>query len=568
MDSRSLDFADEILDATQGRGVDVVLNSLAGPAIEKGLTALAAHGRFLEIGKRDIYDNARLGLSPFRKGLTYCAIDVLQMCRERPALVGELLREVVEMIDDGILEPLPQQVFPAARAADAFRLMARAQHVGKIVISLRDRTDLVVSPRRGDVRLGEGTYLITGGLGDLGLGVARRMFEKGARNLALVGRGEGSAAARAAVEGLRRAGAEVRVMAADVSDRSAIEAVVREVDETMPPLRGIIHAAGVLDDAVIANTERDHFVAVMAPKVAGAWNLHETTAEMALDLFVMFSSSAALLGLSGQGNYAAANAFMDGLAHLRRAQRRPALSINWGPWAEVGLAASRGDRGVRLAEAGMLSYTPADGLQAFESLLMSGCAQAAAMPMDWARFHRATGSMAAGRRFERLIAFAGDRADREDGSRPESTDRDLRARLLACEPGRNRRGLLEGFLKGQVAQILRLDAARLGSHTPLRDFGLDSLMGLELRNRLEAALELSLPGTLVYNYPTIGQLAPHLGRLVQIPLDGDESGAAAESCMTPEDAELAELLAELDDLSPEEVRRLLTEQDGREASDG
>ena len=552
MDSRSLEFARETLRHTRGRGVDVVLNSLAGEAIPASLRVLAPYGRFLEIGKRDIYRNAQVGLEPFQKNLSYAAIDLDRFIRERTEQAGALLGEVMEGFAAGELQPIPHQVFPASRTPDAFRHMAQARHMGKIVIDVRDP-----AVRLEQTAFNRGSYLVTGGLGGLGLEVARWLAAKGVPALALVGRGEPSAAAAGAVDELRRAGIQVLVGRADVSDSRQLARVFEAIDAELPPLTGVVHAAGILDDGILLQQDAARFASVMAPKVAGAWNLHVATAGRPLQHFVLFSSVAALLGTPGQGNYAAGNAFLDALAAHRRRLGLPGTSIAWGPWSGVGLAAANSNRGQRLALQGLESLRPADGIEALGLVLEARAPHVAVMPFDAARWGESLPAAAGAPLFERLRAGGGALGERGTGPvRPAG----IREALLAVEPGRRRRSLLESHLQERVAQVLRLAPSRIELGKPLRTLGLDSLMALELRNRLEADLGLTLPATLVWNYPTVAALAPHLATRLQIPLDGPQEPDRGTAPAPEESRELDRILDEIEELSPEEARRLLAEE--------
>jgi acyl transferase domain-containing protein/acyl carrier protein len=551
MDSRSLAFGEEVRTATGGEGVDVVLNSLAGEAISTGIDILRPFGRFLEIGKRDIYRNAPLSLGPFRQNLSYFAIDLDRMIRERPAQVGALLREVMGLVESGDLSPLPLRTFPVGEMAEAFRHMAQGHHVGKVVLRIQGEDPQIEAAARPSVPVSDGTYLVTGGLGGLGLEVAAWLAAKGARHLALVGRSEPGPAATAAIQALERAGACVRVARADVAEESQVARVLAEIDETMPPLRGVVHAAGILDDGTVLNLDRARLEAVLAPKVAGAWNLHALTAARNLDFFVLFSSVASLLGSPGQANYAAGNAFLDALAAYRRARGLTALSIDWGPWSGVGLAAAGENRGARLARRGLGSLSPEQGLAAMERLLRQAPAQVAVMAFD---FQQWCGSDAALSASPLLAGLAGESA----GSAAAAPSGSVREELLAVEPGRRRRALLEDHLRRRVAQVLRLAPARVEVGKPLRALGLDSLMALELRNRLEADFQLKLPATLVWNHPTVTALAPHLAERMGIPIDAGESDAVA--LITGRDeADLVKVLNEIEQMTTDEARRLLSD---------
>jgi acyl transferase domain-containing protein/acyl-CoA synthetase (AMP-forming)/AMP-acid ligase II/acyl carrier protein len=559
MDSRSLAFAGQVLEWTQDRGVDVVLNSLAGEAIPRGLSILAPFGRFLEIGKRDIYQNSPLGLLPFQKNLSFFAIDLERLAGERPALLLSLFRQLASAFEDGSLQPLPYQVFPISRASEAFRTMAQARHTGKIVLSMKDEPAILSSPSLIKASFSpQASYLITGGLGALGLATAGWMMERGARHLVLAGRTglEERPDVAAAVEALRAAGAQVSVYQANISDQDQAASLIAKIDETLPPLRGVIHAAGVLEDGILLQQDWERFKIVMAPKVQGAWNLHSQTLHEGLDFFVLFSSGVSVVGSPGQGNYAAANAFLDALAHYRRAQGLPALSINWGPWSRVGLAAQPG-RGGRLAAQGFPSLAPSQGLEALERLMSSGAVQVSVLRISgrsWLQHYPQAAEIP-------LLADLLSDAERAQTGQPHTSA--VRAALLEAEPGWQRRALLEEHLKEQAAQVLRLAADQVDPLAPLQSMGFDSLMALELRNRLEDSLGVPLSATLAWNYPTIHELAGHLADKIGVPLDGEpqppDTPASPEQ-LTEVDDELARILDQANDLSTDELRRILAEK--------
>ncbi|HKQ08266.1 MAG TPA: type I polyketide synthase [Blastocatellia bacterium] len=485
-DSRSLRFADEIRRATHGEGVDLVLNSLTGEAISASLSLLRSGGRFLELGRQDIYKNAKLGLAPFRKNLSFSAIDLACLIRESPAYAGSLLREAMNSgaVNSGSLPPL--ETFPVGAVADGFRMMANARHTGKIAFRLGgERVQVASAPDEAFQLHADGTYLITGGLGGLGLSVAGWMVGRGARHLVLVGRTSGSRSAQEAVAALRKT-AEVVVAQADVSDREQLRAVLSDLNQRMPALRGVVHAAGSLDDGILLQLDAARFNRVMAPKVAGAWNLHTLTMDARLDFFILFSSVASLLGSAGQGNYAAANAFLDCLAHYRRSKGLAALSVNWGPWSEVGLAAE-GDRLERLAARGIGGLTPRQGVKVFERLLACCSAgQVAVMDFDSEQWRRS------GPQSHGLAALAGLASDPRGACNGLELSRE---RLLAAEAP-ERQELLESYLNALLARVLGFDQARptrLDVNQPINHFGLDSLMALEVKTRIEANLGIRLP---------------------------------------------------------------------------
>jgi NADPH:quinone reductase-like Zn-dependent oxidoreductase/NADP-dependent 3-hydroxy acid dehydrogenase YdfG/acyl carrier protein len=544
MDSRSLAFREQVLDLTGGRGVDVVLNSLSGAFIPASLAVLAPYGRFVELGKRDIYRNAHVGLAPFQRNLSFFAVDLDRMLRERPERVDRMFDDVMAGVRAGALTPLPVREFPVSDAAAAFRLMASSGHVGKIVITGEDpQARIACAGEDGLAASIAGTCAITGGLGGLGLATAGRLVEAGARNLVLIGRREPDAMQRTAIAALESGGATVRTFAADVASAEQMQAVFAEMAATMPALSAVIHAAGILDDGVLIEQNAERFARVMAPKAQGAAVLSALLADKPNVELVLFSSVTSLLGLPGQGSYAAGNAVLDAVAARRRAQGGRAVAINWGPWADIGLAAAQSVRGEQLSLRGIAPLSPARALDALVNIMALEPAQVAVVDADWAAYRAATSSPS------RLV---------DDVSAPLAeaalpSRRQARDLILAADPGPARRAALEAFLKQQVGRVLRQNAARVDVAKPFRSLGLDSLMGLELRNRLEAELSLSLPATLVWNYPTVAALVAHLAALLGEPPESPvDVPMAAEA-----DIEVEAILRDIEKLPIEEARRLL-----------
>jgi acyl transferase domain-containing protein/aryl carrier-like protein len=512
MDSRSLDFADEVMEITGGAGVDVVLNSLSGEAIPKSISVLGAYGRFLEIGKRDIYQNSKLGLRPFRNNLSYFAIDVSRLCFRTPEVAGKFFRELMLYFEDGTLRPVPHRAFPISDAVNAFRHMAQAKHTGKIVLSLRDQEVWVapaihkegrqVLPLRSD-----GTYLITGGLGGFGLAIAQWMVERGARRLVLMGRsGASSREAETALEAMEQAGAEVVVAPADVSDEGQLADVLDNIDRFSPPLRGVVHAAMVLDDGFLFQLDEERFKKVMAPKAVGAWNLHTQTLNCPLDFFVLFSSVTSLIGNPGQANYCAANAFLDALAHYRRARNLPALTINWGAIGEVGYLARHGAVSEHLERQGLAPLSIADATAMLEHLLRRDSAQAGVISIDWQKWGSFMPEAAASPRFSHLIRANQDQQAMNDHGEGGGTLLDL---ILAVKP-EERQQALAARLCEQVARVLGASTSELDIEQPLTSFGLDSIMAVEMSHWIGNELKMDLPTMALIRTPNLSHLAAQI----------------------------------------------------------
>jgi acyl transferase domain-containing protein/acyl carrier protein len=542
MDSRSLDFADEVMELTGGEGVDVVLNSLAGEFIPRSLSTLRDGGRFLEIGKVDFLQHTRLDLWLLRSNIAFFAIDLSEQLLNRPELARVALREALEFFEEGSLEPLPFETFPISKAVDAFRHMAQARHIGKVVVSLEeDKVPVVPSTKRSEISP-DGTYLVTGGAGGLGLSTAGWLAGQGARHLLLTGRsGVASEQARQAVAEMEAEGVRVVVAKADVSDERQLAGVIEEARRSMPPLRGVFHAAGILDDGVLLQLDEERFARVMAPKVDGASNLHRLTLEDDLDFFVLFSSAASVLGSPGQGNYVAANAFLDALAHHRRALGMPALAINWGAWGEVGLA-TRSDRVEHLTRQGIMPFTPEQGVRLMGRMLELDLVQCMGIAMDWGKLLGSyTSPILLGLSEEVL-----------DG--PTKKDSSVRKEILAAEP-EERRSLVEGFLVEQIARVLKCSPSRVDTHEPLGRLGIDSLMAVELKNRVEANLETPLPVTALLQGPSLSQLATQLVEGLDAP--------AGDAPVAPEEDGLEEQVENLTDEEVDAMLRDLMAEEGK-----
>jgi NAD(P)-dependent dehydrogenase (short-subunit alcohol dehydrogenase family) len=398
----------------------------------------------------------------------------------------------------------------------------------------------------------DATYLITGGLGGLGLLMAQWLVAHGARHLALMGRRGASEAARETLRELEQAGAQIMVIQGDVARGEHISQAFQQIEQSMPPLRGVIHSAGVLADGVLLQQDWQRFTEVMAPKVEGTWHLHTLTRDKPLDFFVLFSSLAALLGSAGQGNHAAANAFMDALAFHRRALGLPALSINWGIWSEIGAAARR-NVGERL-EHGMRTFSPQQGLEVFERVLQPGWTQVGVMPVNWPQFMR---QFSGDHEPPFLAALMSEVRQRGQSSEPVEREPDALQQLEQALPNQRHKLLLE-YIRDQALKVLGLEASqRVDYKQPLADFGLDSLMAVELRNLLGRGLRLSrsMPATLLYDYPTISELANYMAKEV---LRWEQG---AETQPSPgQDEGMSGVIDRIEDLSDEEVDRLFAEK--------
>lgn len=495
-DSRTLDFADAIRDITRGRGVDVVLNSIAGDTATRSLDLLAPWGRFIEIGKRDFVEpDRRMDQAPFNRALTYVALDMDRMMAERPERFRRILRDLSARFAAGDLGPLPYHAFDAHDTGAAFRLLAQSRNVGKVVVRMDSATEVPLYPARTHAQLfnDDGWHLVTGGLGGFGLAAASWLVDQGARHLILAGRrGRATPGAAEAVRDLEARGATVRVAALDVADGAAVEALIADIAAGPRPLAGVFHAAGVLDDGLLDSQDPDRFARVMAPKALGAWHLHQATARLNLTHFVLFSSVSALLGNPGQGAYAAANAFLDALAHHRRRAGLAALSVNWGALAEVGMAARDANVLAHLTATGVTPMAPDAALAALGALLRHpDRAQTGIMQVDWGRVQGALPALARQPRFAEVI----DQDAGETGG------------ALAALPAEERPEMAALMLAEVVAEVLHVPAEKIARDRPLTDMGIDSLMTVELQTGLAARFGVEFTAVELMRGPSLDDMA-------------------------------------------------------------
>jgi myxalamid-type polyketide synthase MxaB len=482
MNSRTLDFADEILCATGGEGVDVVLNSLSGPALERSFSVLKQGGRFVEIGRLGGALPDEAVRRPDVKYFTFDLGAVIARDYEESIRTGEQIRTLFET---GVLRPVPLTTFAITNAAEAYRFMQQTKHIGKVVLTLSE------TPTVRD----DASYLVTGGLGGLGLKVAGYLVSVGARHLVLAGRSGARAEAQGAIEEMRRRGASVDIVRGNVSNPADAAAMI-DACQRAAPLRGVIHAAGILQEGLVGNQSADSFASVMAPKVGGGWELHRLTQGIPLDFFVCFSSMASLTGSPGQANYAAANAFLDALATMRRAEGLPAVSIQWGPWAEVGMAA-----GIEFG-AGIEKLSVNDGLEALRTLLKpqrSARGEVGVMKVRWDVYTKRWATPESVNYLSALL-------DHSKGGPPAF--RDDFPKTLRSAPEAARRQLLVEHIHEAVRQVLGLSTSyEIKDGQAWTDFGVDSLMMVEIKNRLERSLRLTLPVELLVHDVSIRSVA-------------------------------------------------------------
>jgi acyl transferase domain-containing protein/NADPH:quinone reductase-like Zn-dependent oxidoreductase/acyl carrier protein len=519
-DSRTTDFADQILADTDGAGVDVVLNSLTSEGfVEATVRATAKNGRFAEIAKRDIWTHAQMAET--RPDIAYEIVALDTVMFTEPERIRTLLSEVSEGLAKGEWTPLPAEIYPLTEARTAFRRMQQARHIGKIVCQMPNP----LAPR------GDRSYLITGGLGAIGLSTASYLAQLGAGDIVLTSRREPDVEAQKTIEEItERYKCRIHTFSADVGEESEVEKLLERIRAELPPLAGVAHLAGVLDDALLNQQDLDRFRTTLAPKAFGALHLDRLTREDKLDFFIVSSSVSSLLGSPGQANYSTANALLDGLVADRKAHGLPATGINFGPWGGGGMASSDA-ASANISAQGLLPLEPSAALGALAEVVANGTGQATVLKANWARAAKVLGSS----RPPILDLVL-------PSSMTEVVDSELLKQLQEI-PVAQRASFITEFLQREVQGFLRL-AQPPAATSRFLDLGTDSLMAVELRNRLHSQFggAFTINATAVFDYPTIGGLGEYLA--AQLPDaesapddaasgDANSESAEAESVATP-----------------------------------
>ncbi|MFI2190962.1 SDR family NAD(P)-dependent oxidoreductase, partial [Streptomyces sioyaensis] len=491
--TRDLDFCERFLAVTGGEGMDVVLNALAGEFTDASLRLLPRGGQFVEMGKTDIRNPEQVAQT--HPGVVYQAFDLMDAGEPR---IAEMFAELGAMFDAGTVTPPPVTTFELSQAVAALRHLQAARHLGKVVLNVPAEWD------------SQGTVLVTGGTGTLGGELARHLVDvRGMRHLVLMSRrGPVAPGVARLVAELAQSGASVRVQAGDAADREGLASVLARLTAERP-LTAVVHAAGVIDDATVESLTPERMAPVLSAKADAAWNLHELTEDSGLAGFVLYSSAAAVVGSPGQGSYAAANAFLDALAIHRHGRQLAGQSLAWGLWAQASEITGQlaGADLSRLRRGGVQPMTTEQGLALFEAAAALGAPLAVPARLDLSAFSRG------GRAVPPLLRglTVGGVSARPTAAEATAADGSgLAARLAALSPADREHEVLE-IVRAAAAVVL--GHARPGDIDPqraFRDMGIDSLTGLELRNRLASETGLSLPATLVFDHPTPADLARHL----------------------------------------------------------
>ncbi|MEM9272038.1 MAG: SDR family NAD(P)-dependent oxidoreductase [Cyanobacteria bacterium P01_F01_bin.143] len=520
----------------------MVFNSLSGEFIDRSLSILKDDGHFIEIGKRDIRSTEEI--AQIKPNVSYSLVDLFSTAQQQPNVIQSLLTKLIARFATAELKPLPYKEFSLEETISAFQYMQKAKHIGKIVVThdnpveINDRSTLQIDEDK--------TYLIAGGLGDLGLLVANWLVEKGAKHLLLIGRNQPSEYAQQQISQLEQKQVNVTIAQADIANYDSLQQIIGRkpcaptTSAPLPPLGGIIHSAGTLDDGMLINMDSERMATVMNPKVLGAWNLHQLTKDMPLDFFILFSSAASLLGSPGQTNHVVANTFLDTLAHYRQAQGLPGLSLNWGAWSDIGEAARRkADRQMNLK--GIGSIAPQEGLAILEKLFNQSSPQVGIVPIDWSRFIAAGYNLPLVEDFKQI----------KQTSEISTSSSNFLTELQAINPEHQLKFLIT-FLQKEVGKVLGLSANQLPSVSQgFFDIGMDSLMAIELKNKLENNLQATISSTVIFEHSNIEQLANYIfDEVLHLEAPKAESAETVETELSPEELEdaIAQELADLESL--------------------
>lgn len=490
LNSRSLEFSEQVKQIT-GEGAHIVLNSLAGEAMERGIQALRPFGRFLELGKRDYYANTKIGLRPFRKNVSYFGIDLDQLLKHDQEYASSMIKDVFSLVNDGTFTPLPYRVFEGEQVQDAFRLMQRSGQIGKILIRPPLANTIKVLDKVKPISFSaDGAHVIIGGLGGFGSEIAKWVADHGAKTIVLTSRkGVIDKQHEEVIKKLKLMGISVIVKSCDVTHHISVENLLSELREIMP-IKSIIHAAMVLDDGIITSLDAKRFEKVLSPKIKGADNLNKLTWQDELEHFILFSSATTMFGNPGQANYVAANGYLEGLARERRIAGRPAIAIGWGAIGDVGFLAQNQETSDKLSRfLGDAMIGARQGLDILADAMARDDGQVENAVLHIGKFDWASASaalpMLQGKMFEKIVKSLEKSADTE-------TQIDL-AELIAGKDDSDAIPIISELMKSEISAILRLPMEEIDLARPLSELGMDSLMGLELRMSIQKKFDLEMP---------------------------------------------------------------------------
>ncbi len=544
LDTRSLNFVDQVREIT-GKGVHVVLNSLAGEAMERSIELLRPFGRFIELGKRDFYAGTKVSVRPFRNNVSYFGVDADQLLTYEPDVAQHVLGSILAGFESGAFAPLPCRIFKSGEVIDAFRLMQKSGHIGKIIVEAPTCLDAESGEAAEFVACDHSYHVVFGGTGGFGLEFARWLADHGARHIVIASRSGGvSEEVGVVVEALRPRGISLACAACDVTDKRAVADLLDRLRHERP-IAGVTHTAMVLDDGLIKSLTPERIEKVLAPKVLGAHNLDLLTRSDALDYFILFSSAAAMFGNPGQASYVAANGYLDGLARQRRALGLKALAVAWGAITDVGVLTRDKSTAKSLARhTGGTAFTARDGLSLLAQVLadeqQAELATITLAAMNWGVAKDFLPIMAS-------PAYDLIRRDAETRGDHDGTSLGLREKVLALDET-SAKQVVADYLAKEIGAIFRMPPEDINPKRSLTDIGMDSLMGLELRMAIERQIGIDIMKVSMSDGTTINDIADHIaGRLRNSLSDEDESTAAHARMMSQHVAEM---------IDPDELRQL------------
>jgi len=496
--SRDFQYVEQINQDTDGKGVDVVLNYATGKYIEETLKVTAKNGRFIEIGKLDIYSPEQMKQT--RPDIEYHTVAIDEIIKNNPGYIQKMLREVTKLFEENKINPLPQTIFAFEESVEAFKFLQNAKQIGKVALVNNQRRDSFSKDL--PIIHADKSYLITGGLGGIGFKLVEYLIEQGARTLILTGRNKPSQIQEKIIRKwkLECQNLNIYILQGDVSQKKDVDTIFSKIDREMPPLAGVFHVAGVLSDDSLENQTWKNFEKVFAPKVQGAKFLHEWTRNKNLDHFVMFSSISAIMGTPGQSNYAAANAYMDALSHHRNSIGLPAKSINWGPWEEVGMAAKSNQD---YALWGLKSLEVEEGFNRLMEVLALPMAQTCVSKIDWQKFANFLSSKTP---FYSKVF---------DATNEKISINELFIELDEVTE-EERKEVLKKGVKRCLSKVLGFsDIHSIDEFKNFQTFGMDSLMGIQLHLLLAQNLSgrCQLESTALFEYPNVAELSKYLEKI-------------------------------------------------------
>ena len=525
--SRNTDFRDKIRAMTNGYGVDVVLNSLGGEMFRESCNTLAGHGRFVEIGRKDLMENTLMPMEFLLDNISFVYVDFAHILETRTKLANQLLGEAMKLFASGAVQPVRQLRYPISEMATAFRLIQAGKHTGKVILTVDPDVKVQVVPSKPPaVGLNpEATYIVVGGLGGLGQRLVAWSAEKGARHMVIFSRtAKPDSDTQNLLDTLASKGVTVRVMKCDVCSEESLKQAIATIQKTMPPIRGMFQAAMVLNDIMLEHMTFEQWNKVAAPKVQGTWNLHKLLPRD-LDFFIMLSSVVSVVGTVGASNYASACAFQDGIARYRQRLGMPAYAINIGAVVEAGYVSENPDVAIGLRKKGLGTIAIYEFLSHLGDVIhrQSVYAQSAIGVLP-SGTERGLGE-ARWAKDKRLGQIFG--AENQAGSKTAGGGTDsIALALQAATTFEEAQDVVCQSIVKQLAIILSIDPEDIIPARSLDSYGLDSLVGVELRNWIGAYIQTNLPLLVMWNTNSINELAEIVAkgsRLVKVKPEGEEA---------------------------------------------